>query len=78
MEDIQDNRETSTWCGFPQNLLVPRLNFIIFTTQQSHHRSKRFLEGDKVWDAQSFILFAFVSDLENQNVDEGSDGVEHM
>ena len=36
------------------------------------------MEGDKVVDAQNFLLFAFVNDLENQNVDEGSDGVEHM
>ena len=26
MQDIIDNRETSTWCGFPQNLLVPRFH----------------------------------------------------
>ena len=25
MQDIIDNQETSTWCGFPQNLLIPRL-----------------------------------------------------
>ena len=36
------------------------------------------MEGDQILDAQSFMLFAFVNDLENQDVDEGSDGVEHM
>ena len=41
-------------------------------------RSKRFIEGDNISNAKSFILFAFVNDLENQDVDEGSDGVEHM
>ena len=41
-------------------------------------RSKRFMDGDKILDAQSFMLFVFVNDLENQDVDEGSDGVEHM
>ena len=29
MQDIIDNRETSTWCGFPQNLLVPRCNYFV-------------------------------------------------
>ena len=80
MQDIIDNRETSTWCGFPQNLLVPRFHCQIISrnTNEILPRSKRFIEGDQVSDAQSFILFAFVNDLENQDVDEGSDGVEHM
>ena len=80
MQDIIDNRETSTWCGFPQNLLVPRSHCQIISrdTIKVLPRSKRFIEGDQVSDAQRFILFAFVNDLENQDVDEGSDGVEHM
>ena len=83
MQDIIDNRETSTWCGFPQNLLVPRFHCQIISRNTIDvliflPRSKRFIEGDQVSDAQRFILFAVVNDLENQDVDEGSDGVEHM
>ena len=34
MQDIIDNRETSTWCGFPQNLLVPRFDSHFIVIQE--------------------------------------------
>ena len=63
MQDIQSRKKTSTWCGFPHNLLVPRSNP---------------LDPDVgLASAQQFLLLAVVTDVD-QDVTEGSDGVEHM
>ena len=63
MADIKRKEETDTWCGFPHNLLLP--------TSRPHDPARR--EGG----GQSFVLFAFVTDVE-QDVEEGMDGIEHM
>lgn len=63
MSDIKERKDPKTWCGFPHNLLVPR--------------SKALQPWDNLTDAQEFSLLAFVTDVD-QDVVEGSDGVEHM
>ena len=40
-------------------------------------RSKDFFSDMQWSDAQSFMLYAFVNDVD-QDVTEGSDGIEHM
>ena len=47
------------------------------TNKHLKFRSKPFASDMKWEDAQSFMLYAFVNDVD-QDVTEGSDGVEHM
>ena len=63
MNDIKERRSPKTWCGFPHNLLLPR--------------SREISLGRYLEDAQEFVLMAVVNDVD-QDVVEGSDGVEHM
>ena len=63
MNDIKERRNPKTWCGFPHNLLLPR--------------SREISLGRYLEDAQEFVLMAFVNDVD-QDVFEGSDGIEHM
>eukprot|EP00091_Calanus_sinicus_P005006 TRINITY_DN15361_c0_g1_i1.p1 TRINITY_DN15361_c0_g1~~TRINITY_DN15361_c0_g1_i1.p1 ORF type:complete len:122 (+),score=19.36 TRINITY_DN15361_c0_g1_i1:54-419(+) len=63
MADVQNKRETQTWCGLPHNLLVPR--------------SADFDPKEKNLGGRNFVLFAFVTDVD-QDVTTGSDGIEHM
>ena len=60
---IIQKSETRTWCGFPEHLQIPK--------------SRPFERGNKIKDAQSFLLMVLVNDVD-QAVTEGSDGVEHM
>merc|ERR1712126_87378 len=63
MNDIMNKQETSTWCGFPHHLLLPR--------------SANFDPSGEDLGGRSFVLFAFVTETQ-YGVDIGNDEVEHM
>jgi len=63
MDDIKKKRDTGTWCGIPQNLLLPR--------SQEFDPEKVDLGG------KTFILFAVMTDVEDDII-VGSDGIEHL
>ena len=48
MQDIQKRKQTSTWCGFPHNLLVPRSTPL----------------NEDIASAQQFLLIAMVNDVD--------------
>merc|ERR1712142_427 len=55
--------ETTTWCGYPHNLLLPR--------------SDTFKPEENDLGARKFVLMAFVTSTDN-DVIAGTDGVEHV
>jgi len=68
MKDIKGGgrrkkKNTATWCGIPQNLLIPR--------------SQEFDPDKEDMGGKNFILFAIMTDVENDVV-LGTDGVEHL
>merc|ERR1712142_325718 len=63
MWEIRRRREIGTWCGFPHHLLLPR--------------SKDYDPNDENLGGQDFVLYAFVTDVDD-DVTAGSDNVEHM
>ena len=78
MSEINSGRERGTWCGFPHHLLLPRLvSFNLQVLNIFLSRSKDYDPTDKNLGGQNFVLYAFVTNTDN-DVTAGSDGVEHM
>jgi len=64
MEAIRTySKDTTSWCGYPHNLLVPR--------SLNYNPEKEDLGG------KTFVLMAFVTSAA-RDVTAGSDGIEHM
>ena len=81
MNDIRDGKETSTWCGFPHHLLVPRLSieFLIVNDKNECQwiRSADFDPQKENLGGKNFTLMAFITNAEDDVV-VGLDGVEHV
>ena len=68
-----------TWCGFPHNLQVPRYEETNrIPTYLLTFRGTEYKKNMNISEAESFALMVFVTDLSDQSVTEGSDGIEHM